>query len=228
MPPDIDLRALTGAHVLDQGPRPTCVPFATTVAHEALRTTTGHASTHLAPEALWHHCTNLGLTSAHGMVLDHVGLALGAPGQPELHQWPYNSTLDHGTEPPPTSAGAPPWNQALLRALSLGHDGIEQGIEDALAHSQPVVIVVEVTDEFLRPDVHGFVAVPNIRVVGGSYHAVTRVGAATHPSLGRFLLMKNSWGPTWGLGGYAWVPVRYLVAFAVQAATVVPQQGLPR
>ncbi|MEW5705145.1 MAG: hypothetical protein AB1781_11265 [Pseudomonadota bacterium] len=36
----------------------------------------------------------------------------------------------------------------------------------------------------------------------------------------RHLLIRNSWGDGWGLGGYAWLPVAYLESFAVQAGLV--------
>jgi C1A family cysteine protease len=79
---------------------------------------------------------------------------------------------------------------------------------------------VEVTDQFRAPGPDGIVAIPDVRAASGSYHAVTCVGAATHPVSGRVLLVKNSWGTDWGLGGYCWLPIDYLVGFAVQAATI--------
>ncbi|MBD3778252.1 MAG: hypothetical protein IE923_03170 [Micrococcales bacterium] len=225
MPSDIDLRGLVGAHILDQGPRPTCVTFATSTAHEALVSLGGAASEHLAPEALWWHATHAGLTSADGMALHDVATALAGPGQPELARWPYNASLGSRTEEPPGNQPGPPWHQARLKPVPLSHDGIERPIEVALAGSRPVVLIIEVTDEFYEPDDEGVVVVPDIRVTAGGYHAVACVGAATHPSRGRMLLIKNSWGPSWGLGGYAWLPVGYLIAFAAQAALVLPAKG---
>lgn len=224
MRPDIDLRPLLGPDVLDQGPRPTCVAFASSAAHEAVYQS-ADPDAHLAPEALWWQAVAAGHASNAGMILDHVGPSLNGHGQPTLLVWPYNSMLGAGTEDPPAGVVSPPWQRAQLRAIPLKQDGVEDLIEEELAQSRPVILVVEVTDEFYVPDSAGIVQVPDLRTVAGGYHAVVCVGAASHPALGRLLLIKNSWGTAWGLGGYCWLPVEYLIAFAVQAAAVDQNGG---
>jgi len=221
MPDDIDLRGLVGSDVLDQGYRPTCIAFASSAAHEALLGTPHQPSQHLAPEALWWHATRVGMTSCDGMVLGDIEFALKGPGQPDLALWPYNPTLGAGTEEPPDDLADPPWHRARLEGLPLCHDGVERALEDALQGSHPVILIVEVTDEFHTPDVDGIVAIPEVTASAGGYHAVVCVGAATHPVHGRLLLVKNSWGTDWGRGGYCWLPVEYLIAFAGEAALVM-------
>ena len=218
--PDIDLRDLIGADVLDQGRRQTCVAFATSAAHEAARSEGGYAPEHLSPEAIWHYCHQHGLTGEDGMLLWSASSALGDSGQPLLSIWPYDSLIGSGTEEPPDGAGKPPWNQAELIAVHIAHDGIEDAIEDALAAKTPVAIILEITDEFLLATTEGLIEVPDIRANHGGYHAVTCVGAADHPTHGRLLLVKNSWGDEWGSGGYGWLPIGYLRAFGAQAATI--------
>ena len=34
------------------------------------------------------------------------------------------------------------------------------------------------------------------------------------------LLVRNSWGEFWGAGGYGWLPMDYLIAYALQAVVV--------
>ena len=156
------------------------------------------------------------------MTITDGGAALATVGQPSLHDWPYNEQLGIRTEDPPVSVGDPPWYVGVVRELHLANDGIEDELEDLLAAGSPVVLLVEVTDEFFSPDDDGYVNLPNIRAPAGDYHAVICVGAATHPTRGRNLLIRNSWGEYWGLGGHCWLPLAYLIAFVPVAAIVRP------
>jgi hypothetical protein len=218
--PDVDLRGLLDPDIVAQGPRPLCVAFAVAGGHEATRSGAGAPPAPFAPEAIWWYCSERNQTSNDGMFLIDAGTAVADLGQPPLHHWPYNPALGSGTEPPPLAAGVPPWSTAMVRQLPLANDGVEEGIEDTLAAGTPVILVVEVTEQFATPDDDGHVKVPDLRVQPGGYHAVLCVGAATHPQQGRRLLIRNSWGEYWGLGGYCWLPMTYLVAFAPQAAIV--------
>lgn len=215
--PDVDLRPLLPPTVPAQGHRPLCLPFALTGAHDALRHADGVP---FAPEAVWWRCAGLGQTTPQGVLLDHAGDALADVGQPAAAAWRYNPALGYGTEEPPAACGTPPWRQATWREVPLAHDGVEDAVEDLLAVSRPVVLVIEVTDQFERPHPDGHVDVPPIVTPAGDYHAVLAVGAATDPVRGRRLLVRNSWGLTWAAGGYAWLPLAYLIAFAAQAAVV--------
>lgn len=204
---DVDLRALVGQNVLDQGERPTCVAFAATVGHEAVHSAKNARVEQLAPEALWWQATTAGHTSERGMVLHNIGPALSGHGQPNLALWPYDPSLGAGTEEPPEGLHRPPWGRSVLKDLPLEHDGVEAGLEEQLERSRPVILIVEVTDDFADPGEDGIVAIPSIGSAPGVYHAVTCVGAATHPVRGRLLLIKNSWGTDWGLGGTAGSPL---------------------
>jgi hypothetical protein len=206
---------------MDQGPRPLCVPFSLSLAHDALGTPDSTAETAMAPEAIWWHCAQRGQTFPTGMALEHAGAALQGSGQPPLSQWPWNPSLGYGTEKPPATAGTPPWQQARTFIFEPAHDGVEDQLEDALAAGYPVLLVVEVTAEFHDAGPDGSIDIPDIRSPHGEYHAVLVVGAATDPIKGRRLLIRNSWAEAWGAGGYGWLPLHYLVANAVQAAVVV-------
>ena len=203
---------------MDQGARPVCVPFALSLAHEAVAAS--HSDPAMAPEAIWWRASALAQVSADGMLLEDAGDALTATGQPSLNTWPWNPSLGAATEPPPPGAGPPPWRTATMVPLSLAHDGSEDELEDALTAGCPVVLVVEVTTEFENATAEGLIELPDIRSPAGDYHAVLVVGAVTDPVHGRLLLIRNSWTEYWGAGGYAWLPIDYLIAHAVQAAVV--------
>jgi hypothetical protein len=105
----------------------------------------------------------------------------------------------------------------------LAHDGIEDLIEDALAVVLPLVLVIELTQEFEDATADGEIALPALTAPVGDYHAVLALGAATSTDgTSRRLLIRNTWGSGWGAGGYGWLPLDYLIAFAVQVATIDP------
>lgn len=218
--PAVDLSHLIGSPLIDQGPRPTCVPFALAGTHEAERHAATTGAFQAAIEPVWWHLHTNSLTSPDGVLLTDATASLATTGQCHRDQWPYDDSLGFGTQPPPHTVGSPPWQRARARLFRLAHDGVEERIEELLADGHPIVLVVEITDSFRMPANDGFVEVPDVRTAPGGYHAVIIVGAWTepHPDRGRVLLIRNSWGVWWGAGGYCLLPVDYLINFAVQAA----------
>jgi hypothetical protein len=195
------------------------------LAHEAARAAAAaDLPEELAVEPLWQHCVYAGTASHDGTTLWAIADAVGHTGQTLETIWPYDDTLAAGTEPTPAAAIAGKFNTADLFDVPLVHDGIETNIEETLAVGLPVIVVVEITDEFENPSADGEIEVPSLRAPINDYHAITAVGAATNRAgTARRLLIRNSWGPGWGAGGYGWLPYDYLVAFAAQAAAIDPR-----
>lgn len=222
--PAVDLRTLLASPVRHQGPRPLCVPFSLSAAHEATRTRLGAPGSELlAVEPLWRHCVHHGDAGHRGTTLGAGGAALQAKGQTTESAWPYNQSLGAGTEPEPPGVAGAPWYTGVTIDTPLAHDGIESLVEDALVAELPVVVVIELTSEFEHPAPSGEIAVPPLTAQVGDYHAVLALGAATKvDGSQRRLLVRNTWGPGWGAGGYGWLPLDYLIAFAVQAAAIDP------
>ncbi len=215
--PPVDLRP-TLAPAIDQGTRPLCIPIVVTAAHEACRTQPPEP---LAPDALWSSCVANGTASREGTTLEAVADALRKDGQPSLVDWPFNTEITHEADQIPPAAQASIWHQADLSPVPVANDGIEDGIEYQLAIGLAVALIVEVTTEFEKATSNGTIEVPPLTAPQGSYHAVLVVGARTHERV-RTLLVRNSWGPGWGAGGYGWLPLDYLIAFGARADAIDP------
>lgn len=222
--PSVDLRYLFASPVRHQGPRPLCVPFSLAAAHEATRAQLGAPGAELlAVEPIWQHCVKNGQAGHSGTTLAAGSAALEAKGQTIERCWPYNDTLGAGTEPEPSAATQASWYSATTVDMPLAHDGIEELADDALAAGLPLMVVIELTHEFENPTAQGEIALPALTAPVGDYHAVLAVGVATNAGgTSRCLLIRNTWGSGWGAGGYGWLPLDYLVAFAVQAALIDP------
>ncbi|WP_187432478.1 C1 family peptidase [Agromyces mariniharenae] len=218
--PNIDLRERLAPGIHDQGPRPTCVPFAVSLAHESNRYQARDPAAALAPEAIWEHAWNRGLAGHNGMDLAHANDALRERGQPEDQNWPYDATLGSDTEPPPLSAGVPPWHVAELSTIPLALDGVEDAVEDSIAAGRVVVLVLGVTAAFDYPDADGLI-LPSPGPGHRGLHAVAAVGAAEVAGSGRCLLIQNSWGEGWGLGGYGWLHPSYIQGLGISAHEVL-------
>lgn len=121
--------------------------------------------------------------------------------------WPYvipNFTLK------PTDAAY----QDALKRKALAYVSVEQteqALMAALAASNPIVFGISVYSSFESLDVArtGIVPIPNMtqeQNLGG--HCVLLVG---YNAPNRQFLVRNSWGVTWGQGGYCWMPFDYVL-----------------
>lgn len=128
--------------------------------------------------------------------------ALLDEGQPVESAWPY--TPDPVTPwTPPTLTSA--FHKATLTSRILGFDGIITSI----SANAPVILGLIITDAFYRPDELGAVAdlASDVERCG---HAVLAVGHGIDSRGRPALLIRNSWGESWGLRGHAWLPRAYV------------------
>lgn len=195
-----DLRHLFGP-ARDQGPRPTCMAFAASDTHAAVR----DGWEPLSCEFAYYQALKLGGGGPdEGATLEGVLQAIKTVGQPPEFVWPYLSQI-----PSDKSQWKPPVNAAqLYKRESVYNTASLAAIEGRLVAGIPVIVTMLLSDAFLLPDKDGVVANdappdPHRR------HAVVAVGYGTKGTE-RMCLIRNSWGVMWGLDGYAWISENYL------------------
>lgn len=196
----------------DQGSRPTCVAFATSDVHAAARGQTDP----LSVEHLYYHAIQRtpGGNPDNGVNLPTVLAALHHDGQAAESAWPYLDSLpaDLAAWTPPPSAAA-----VYRRSSAIGADATA-AVCAHLDAGRPVILVLMATAAFCSPDGDGLVAPPAIDAEV-DYHAIIAVAHGQRAGQ-RYLLVRNSWGDSWGVAGHAWVADTYLDIWLIGTATM--------
>lgn len=196
------------APIRDQGQRGTCVAFAVTAAHEVGRSD-GAAPEDLSEEALHWGCKQIDGNWDSGTTFGSASPALARWGQPLEMVWPYDATRADGVAyASPRGQGGAGWFRSGLRRVP----ATLSDVRTYLNGGTPVLLRLTVFDTFLQPDPSGRVADPPTGASARGFHAVLAVGHQ-----GQELLIRNSWGTTWAIGGYAWISDGYIDAHADQA-----------
>jgi len=185
--------------VRNQGRRQSCLAFASTAAHEHLV-----GSNELSVEYLFYHSVSRTATKnpLDGATFSAAADAISQEGQPSETDWPY-SQFDVSPWYPPLTTAAP--LKAVMGLGKLSYANIVKSIDA----NKPVVLGMVITDAFYKPDAMGLVAdvVTDIERVG---HAILGVGHGVALNGSSLLLIRNSWGATWGLSGHAWLTQAYV------------------
>lgn len=185
----------------DQGNRGTCLAFAATAGHALSRVATrGRPALELSEEALYHLAKAIDSDDRPGTTPASVGRALAETGQPVLSRWPYDATLTDLDPLPAPPAGS--LDPAGLHRASLHTTGSDfDELEAALRAGFGVVLGINVWPALYTPTGDA-VATPTASDLLGDGHAVLLVGVDEGE---RRLLIRNSWGTTWGALGHAWI-----------------------
>ncbi|MEM1052784.1 MAG: C1 family peptidase [Pseudomonadota bacterium] len=199
---EVDLRSLFGA-ARDQGNRPTCLAFAVSDAHAAIRGPWAELSSEYA---FYHAQRRTGRSPTKGAFLSDMLGALREEGQPLELGWPYLTQLpaDLSKYVPPASVGS-----------LYGRDGRQpprdfDRVCRLLDNGVPAVLLCVLTRSFFQPSAGGVVDhIDGDEVFPTPRHAVVAVGYGRMANR-RVVLVRNSWGPTWGLSGYGWLTEEYL------------------
>jgi hypothetical protein len=179
----------------DQGARPTCLAFATSDCHAAVR----GSQDPLSCEWLYHRAqARCGRSHAEGATLPGILAALRLDGQPVEAGWPYLSVVGERWEPP---AGSP---QLFKREGAPA--GADVGtVRRSLDRGRPIMMLMALSRSFFTPGSDGAVRPTPEEVPDPSIrHAVVASGHGLvdgRPAI----RVRNSWGAGWGLDGSAWL-----------------------
>lgn len=197
----VDLRGDFGK-IRDQNPRPTCMAFAASDAHSHARGTIDALSTEYAFFHAVHR--TVARDPTQGVSFEIMSETIAVNGQPHETDWPYeNKPVVLTTWKPPKTLGP-----IFRRKSSSIANGIDH-ICAQLASGKPVIVVMDISYSF-------FVANSTTEVLNAplaeprlNTHAVIAVGYGDNAT-DRCVLIRNSWGTNWFLGGYGWIDHRYL------------------
>lgn len=188
----------------DQGSRPTCLAFAASDLHAALR----FGWEPLSCETLFFHAQRrAGRTPNEGATLSFVLEAVAQDGQPVEAGWPYRSTT-----PTPSDWTPPAFDGPIFLRRGETTPASWPRIVESLDQGRPALILTTLSASFFTPDADGVVRAPAAeRPDPALRHALVAVGHGVidhQPAL----LVRNSWGAGWGRDGNAWLPADYLAA----------------
>ncbi len=210
-----DLRSLFGP-VRNQGPRPTCMAFAASDAHAALR----DGWVPLSCEYAFYQAQRRAKRPPSTGALLHSTLdALRHDGQPEESGWPYlpATPIDIATWIPSAMVGP-----LFGRAGTNLHLSIDQIITE-LNEGRPVIILTMLSPAFYNPSPDAVVHPANGEMPEPERrHAIIATGHGMVDGH-RAILIRNSWGPGWGAGGYAWLTEPFLSPRMFAAAMLMEE-----
>jgi hypothetical protein len=190
------------------------VAFAVTAAHEVARSVGVAVPEDLSEEALFWGCKLIDGNWTSGTSFGSAAAALGATGQPLEDVWPYNPRRAAGTRYDLPCRPTPDWHTSGLEPTSSDLASVRTEIEAG----RPVVLGLTVFDTLFIPTAVGRINPPTAGAPARGRHAVLAVGHDADA-----LLIRNSWGTTWALGGYGWLTNAYAEHHIREAWAIQPR-----
>jgi hypothetical protein len=186
--------------VRDQGPRPTCAVFAVTGAHEWMRS----EPTDLSEEHCLWAAKRVDGDKTQSTSIPSALVGIAADGQATEADWPYGHPLfDAG--PPATVTAATCFKPGASRPLE--HATLAD-MALVLDSGAAVVLRVAVVFPAWAAAASGGVVDAPPGQIASDLHAVLAVGVQTLNG-DDVIEFKNSWGETWGEGGFGYLTSAY-------------------
>lgn len=202
--------------VRDQGERGTCLAFSATCAHEHARLQLEEQDELCIETLYWAAAQRMPrrTRSEEGLTIDAALSALEEHGQSTEDTWPYRA-VRHANDAelaPPQSAV-----ESLRKAGGRTIDPTPTSVREQLASGHVIVLGIRLWGAFSTADPATITIAPPSRGEVSQYgHAIVAVGC---DDAGR-LLLRNSWGVSWGSSGYAWADEQFLATAAICAAVI--------
>jgi len=198
-----DLRSRLGS-ARDQGPRPTCLAFAASDLHGSVRPGWDPLS---CESVFFNAQRRAGRPPTVGATLPSMIDALREDGQPVEAAWPYLA------QTPQTIAAwqSPATESEVFRRCGSPVISDSSCLIGLLNEGRPVVLLLTLSQSFFGP-IAGVVRVANDEQPDPSLrHAVVAVGHGSVDGVPA-VLVRNSWGESWGHAGHAWLSMDFIDA----------------
>lgn len=216
----VDLRPMLGP-VRNQGPfRGTCLAFALTAVHNKAATI---APAGLSVETLYWGAKQHDAKAGPGTTFEAANSALTTWGQPHEDLWEYDPIRDDTSKAyaPPAEAIEPAnCFTATINPIDITAGAIRQSLEA----EQPVAIGIPTWPGLRRPT-GTQLRNPAASELERSRHAVVVVGYHADTSE---ILLRNSWGASWGDDGYAWIAEPFIEDHVLAAWQLEPIRAASR
>ncbi len=207
----VDLRAWFPP-VIDQGFRPLCAAAVTTSIAGFYATRAGERS--FTPSVLFNYRMGraiAGRPNGCGTTLEASFRAWFEAGMVAEQDWPLEDELVDQDPPETVRRDAPA--RACSRYWRIDGTELLPVARTSLGNAAPVAITIPLHPLLLEAFHDDVVRLPEDGETVFGEHAVALVGyddAQRSPGQDRpgALLVRNSWGPRWADGGYAWLPYR--------------------
>ena len=141
----------------------------------------------------------------------------GIYGCPLESDWPYDHKYVFVAPPPEIYQKASTFKVSQYLSVATGN---VEAARKILAQGYPIILAMDCFESFLSPQVmrNGWVTKPGPKEKNLGGHAVVIVG---YNDSNQCFIVRNSWGPLWGIQGYFFMPYTYYQEYTFDPWTII-------